>query len=166
MWAATRVLPLQWEGMASDFSRGGSFGFVYEITPRFKYWGQIQTAPGLTAPRASQGVQVIPPLCLWLSPAASERHPGAAHEHPRFYRQHWLPESVGCGSPAPQRGGTTLCPVSAAPCSPRPQLRCAQPCPPPPGVREFTCETCGKSFKRKNHLEVHRRTHTGETPLQ
>nr|XP_034802753.1 zinc finger protein 653 isoform X2 [Pan paniscus] len=22
------------------------------------------------------------------------------------------------------------------------------------GVREFTCETCGKSFKRKNHLEV------------
>lgn len=38
--------------------------------------------------------------------------------------------------------------------------------PPPPGVREFTCETCGKSFKRKNHLEVHRRTHTGETPLQ
>lgn len=34
------------------------------------------------------------------------------------------------------------------------------------GVREFTCETCGKSFKRKNHLEVHRRTHTGETPLQ
>lgn len=36
----------------------------------------------------------------------------------------------------------------------------------PPGVREFTCETCGKSFKRKNHLEVHRRTHTGETPLQ
>lgn len=37
---------------------------------------------------------------------------------------------------------------------------------PPPGVREFTCETCGKSFKRKNHLEVHRRTHTGETPLQ
>ncbi|XP_009991976.1 PREDICTED: zinc finger protein 653 [Chaetura pelagica] len=34
------------------------------------------------------------------------------------------------------------------------------------GVREFTCETCGKSFKRKNHLEVHKRTHTGETPLQ
>ncbi|KAL0611171.1 Zinc finger protein 653 [Plecturocebus cupreus] len=34
------------------------------------------------------------------------------------------------------------------------------------GIREFTCETCGKSFKRKNHLEVHRRTHTGETPLQ
>uniref|UniRef100_A0A8D0GA31 Zinc finger protein 653 n=1 Tax=Sphenodon punctatus TaxID=8508 RepID=A0A8D0GA31_SPHPU len=41
------------------------------------------------------------------------------------------------------------------------------PSPPVPlGVREFTCETCGKSFKRKNHLEVHRRTHTGETPLQ
>ncbi|XP_005062913.1 PREDICTED: zinc finger protein 653-like [Ficedula albicollis] len=38
--------------------------------------------------------------------------------------------------------------------------------PPSPGVREFTCDTCGKSFKRKNHLEVHRRTHTGETPLQ
>lgn len=37
---------------------------------------------------------------------------------------------------------------------------------PPLGIREFTCETCGKSFKRKNHLEVHRRTHTGETPLQ
>lgn len=34
------------------------------------------------------------------------------------------------------------------------------------GVRDFICETCGKSFKRKNHLEVHRRTHTGETPLQ
>ncbi|KAG9343938.1 hypothetical protein JZ751_013326 [Albula glossodonta] len=33
-------------------------------------------------------------------------------------------------------------------------------------VRDFICETCGKSFKRKNHLEVHRRTHTGETPLQ
>uniref|UniRef100_A0A671RZR7 Zinc finger protein 653-like n=1 Tax=Sinocyclocheilus anshuiensis TaxID=1608454 RepID=A0A671RZR7_9TELE len=24
------------------------------------------------------------------------------------------------------------------------------------GVRDFICETCGKSFKRKNHLEVHR----------
>lgn len=49
-------------------------------------------------------------------------------------------------------------------------LSCVSPQRPPtspyPGVREFTCETCGKSFKRKNHLEVHRRTHTGETPLQ
>ncbi|XP_064593330.1 zinc finger protein 653 [Zonotrichia leucophrys gambelii] len=34
------------------------------------------------------------------------------------------------------------------------------------GVREFTCATCAKSFKRRNHLEVHRRTHTGERPLQ
>ncbi|XP_064258072.1 LOW QUALITY PROTEIN: zinc finger protein 653 [Passer domesticus] len=34
------------------------------------------------------------------------------------------------------------------------------------GPRQFSCGTCGKAFKRKNHLEVHGRTHTGETPLQ
>ncbi|OPJ73712.1 hypothetical protein AV530_012172 [Patagioenas fasciata monilis] len=34
------------------------------------------------------------------------------------------------------------------------------------GTREFPCDTCGKSFKRKNHLDVHRRTHSGEAPVE
>uniref|UniRef100_R7VWH9 Zinc finger protein 653 n=1 Tax=Columba livia TaxID=8932 RepID=R7VWH9_COLLI len=34
------------------------------------------------------------------------------------------------------------------------------------GTREFPCDTCGKAFRRKNHLDVHRRTHSGETPVE
>ncbi len=30
------------------------------------------------------------------------------------------------------------------------------------GVRRFTCETCGKSFRRRDKLKFHEAIHTGE----
>lgn len=166
---------IQGEGTASGFSRGGNRGFLCEVTPKFKYWGQIQTHFGLTVCTwcllGSRAHISALPQSLPLQPLSLTR----GRELPSVLTALVIRFSSGSQSlwdlvslrpegrePAREAGFGSAAETSRSPRPrrPRPQPRIS------PGVREFTCETCGKSFKRKNHLEVHRRTHTGETPLQ
>lgn len=34
----------------------------------------------------------------------------------------------------------------------------------PPGIKDFMCELCGKTFSERTTLETHKLIHTGKTP--
>ncbi|KAK2510946.1 hypothetical protein Q9233_017309 [Columba guinea] len=71
-----------------------------------------------------------------------------------------LPEPIG-DAPPPKRGRfRSSCQASGRSLQLRRQMLVDS------GTREFPCNTCGKAFRRKNHLDVHRRTHNGETPVE
>lgn len=124
-------------------------------------------------PPAPSGVPWGPPLTSLCPPSPPQNHVNLVHRKgrtqqcpqpgcgKRFYLANHLRRHMVIHSGEPPNVPHRVL-ATSPPASPN------VPVPPPrfPGVREFTCETCGKSFKRKNHLEVHRRTHTGETPLQ